>query len=72
MSLVKTKTKEPPPQAETSILGFLKRKEPEPPPEPEKKRPGKRTMAVVVAGLAGAVVFWRKRGGGDDAADLDA
>ncbi|HST17966.1 MAG TPA: hypothetical protein VLK36_09875 [Gaiellaceae bacterium] len=72
MSLVKTKTKEPPPQAESSILGFLKRSEPEPPPEPEKKRPGKVTMAVAVAGLTGAVLFWRKRGGGDDAADLDA
>jgi hypothetical protein len=70
--LVKTKTKEPPPQADSSILGFLKRKEPEPPPEPEKKRPGKGTVAVAVAGLAGAVLFWRKRSGGDDAADLDA
>jgi len=70
--LVKTKTKEAPPQPESSRLSFLKRKEPEPPPEPEKKRPGKKvTMAVAAAGLT-ALMFWRKRSGGDDAADLDA
>jgi hypothetical protein len=72
VSLVKTKTKEPPPKDESSKLSFLKRKEPEPPPEPEKTRPGKKvTLAVAAAGLT-ALMFWRKRGGGDDTADLDA
>jgi len=35
-------------------------------PEP-KKRPWRSTIAVGLAGLAGALLFWRKRsGGGDD------
>jgi len=60
-----------PPEPEKRSRIKLKRREPEPPPEPEKKRPGKRTAALAIAGLAGAVMFWKKRGSGDDGAGQD-
>jgi len=37
--------------------------------DPETKRPNKSAVALAVAGLAGALTFWRSRsGGGDDSA----
>jgi hypothetical protein len=32
----------------------------------ESKKPNKSAVALVVAGLAGALTFWRRRSGGDD------
>jgi len=60
-----------PPEPEKRSRIRLKRREPEPPPEPEKKRPGKRTAAIGIAALAGAAMFWKKRGSGDNGADQD-
>jgi hypothetical protein len=60
-----------PPEPEKRSRIRLKRREPEPPPEPEKKRPGKRTAAIGIAALAGAAMFWKKRGSGDDGTGQD-
>jgi hypothetical protein len=70
VTLLKRKEAAPPEPEKRSRIR-IKRREPEPPPEPEKKRPGKRTAALAIAGLAGAVMFWKKRGSGDDGADRD-
>jgi hypothetical protein len=40
--------------------------------DPETKRPNKSAIALTVAGLVGALTFWRKRSGDDDAAGPDA
>jgi hypothetical protein len=34
--------------------------------DPETKRPNKSAIALLVAGVAGALTFWRKRSGDDD------
>jgi hypothetical protein len=34
--------------------------------DPETKRPNKSAVALAVAGLAGALTFWRSRSGGGD------
>ena len=34
--------------------------------DPETKRPNKSAVALAVAGLVGALTFWRKRSDGDD------
>jgi len=34
--------------------------------DPETKRPNKSELALAVAGLVGALTFWRSRSGGDD------
>ncbi len=34
--------------------------------DPETKRPNKSAVALAVAGLVGALTFWRSRSGGDD------
>ena len=34
--------------------------------DPESKKPNKSAIALLVAGAAGALTFWRKRSGGDD------
>lgn len=34
--------------------------------DPETKRPNKSAIALAVAGLAGALTFWRKRSSDDD------
>ncbi|HZT16295.1 MAG TPA: hypothetical protein VFA19_10120 [Gaiellaceae bacterium] len=34
--------------------------------DPETKRPNKSALALAVAGLVGALTFWRSRSGGDD------
>ena len=33
--------------------------------DPESKKPNKSAIALLVAGAAGALTFWRKRSGGD-------
>ena len=38
----------------------------------ETKKPNKSAIALLVAGAMGALTFWRKRSGGDDAAGTDA
>jgi hypothetical protein len=35
--------------------------------DPETKRPNKSAIALAVAGLAGALTFWRSRSDGDEA-----
>jgi hypothetical protein len=37
--------------------------------DPETKRPNKSAMALAIAGLVGALTFWRKRSDGDDTTD---
>lgn len=37
--------------------------------DPETKRPNKSAMALAIAGLVGALTFWRKRSDGDDTAE---
>ena len=37
--------------------------------DPETKRPNKSAIALAVAGLVGALTFWRKRSDGDDTPD---
>jgi hypothetical protein len=33
--------------------------------DPDSKRPNKSAIALLIAGAAGALTFWRKRSGGD-------
>jgi hypothetical protein len=34
--------------------------------DPETKKPNKSAIALLIAGAAGALTFWRKRSGGDE------
>jgi hypothetical protein len=34
--------------------------------DPQSKKPNKSAIALLIAGAAGALTFWRKRSGGDD------